>query len=252
MTTLEGTTLEIKRFDSKYNNNNEEENGLFEIPIIIMKSNQDQLPSPINDINENGSKNSVNSSNNNEVQYNKYGFLQTQTQSVSLNNTLILNKKKNKKTSNDNLNNSTASSLAISNNNSSIQLNNSNGQNYVNMKEIIQNTPVEYFAEHLPNEVIRSREMKWFEMLNNYDEWMSKRFNKVKQRCRKGIPQSMRYRAWLYLTNANVYKTEMNRKVNGDYYLKCLTSQNVDLKCIEEIKRDLHRQFPCNSFFFFY
>ena len=209
-----------------------------------MKSN-DQLVAPSNN-NDDESKNSLNS-NNNEVQYNKYGFLQQhQHQSSSLNNTLILNNNNNK--NKKNLNSSIASSIATtSNNNSSIQLSNGGGgQNYVNMKEIIQNTPVEYFAEQLSNEIVRSREMKWFDMLNNYDEWMSKRFNKVKQRCRKGIPQSMRYRAWLYLTNANVYKTEMNKKINGDYYLKCLNSQSVDLKCIEEIKRDLHRQFPCN------
>jgi len=105
---------------------------------------------------------------------------------------------------------------------------------------------VENFAEHLPIEVIRSRESKWIEMLENFDEWMDRRFKKIKSRCRKGIPQSMRSRAWMHLTHAHALK------INKPFYYKnCLENvKKVEVnKYIEDIKKDLHRQFPSHEIF---
>lgn len=115
-----------------------------------------------------------------------------------------------------------------------------------NLKDYIQNTDVEEFAEQLPVDVIRSRETKWIDMLKSFDEWMDKRFRKVKSRCRKGIPQSMRSRAWMHLSGAVTEKSK-----RPSYYGDCLQNlKNVDVaRYIEDIKKDLHRQFPGHEIF---
>lgn len=90
-----------------------------------------------------------------------------------------------------------------------------------------------YSTEEVPIEVLRQREAKWLEMLNSWDKWMAKKHKKVcllnvnvgckdwndivsngaekqvKERCQKGIPPSLRGRAWLYLTGGKV-KREQN------------------------------------------
>lgn len=83
-------------------------------------------------------------------------------------------------------------------------------------------------------------------MLRNFDEWMSKRFKKIKSRCRKGIPQSMRSKAWMHLTGAVLLK-----KQKPNYYKECLENRNrVEIgKYVEDIKKDLHRQFPSHEIF---
>jgi hypothetical protein len=104
-------------------------------------------------------------------------------------------------------------------------LNSSSAQQPQNLKDYLQNSDVEQFSEHTPIKVIRERERKWMEMLSNYDEWMRKRFKKVRSRCRKGIPQSMRSKAWMYLTGAILAK---ERRPN--YYVECLENKsNVDI-----------------------
>ena len=94
--------------------------------------------------------------------------------------------------------------------------------------------------------VIQQRELKWVDMLRNFDEWMSKRFKKIKSRCRKGIPQSMRSIAWMHLTGAVLLK-----KQKPDYYKECLENpKRVEIgKYVEDIKKDLHRQFPSHEIF---
>lgn len=98
-------------------------------------------------------------------------------------------------------------------------------------------------AEEIPIDVLRQREAKWLEMLNSWDKWMSKKHNKVKERCQKGIPPSLRGRAWLYLTGAKV-KREQNK---GKF--EELDNQPGDPKWVDVIERDLHRQFPFHEMF---
>lgn len=115
-----------------------------------------------------------------------------------------------------------------------------------NLKDYLQNTDVEEFAEKLPIKVIQSREVKWMEMLEKFDEWMRRRYPKILSRTRKGIPQSMRAKAWLCLTGALVLKQKAPTR-----YMDCLQNkQNVDItRCVEDIKKDLHRQFPSHELF---
>uniref|UniRef100_A0A673HIA7 TBC1 domain family member 10A-like n=1 Tax=Sinocyclocheilus rhinocerous TaxID=307959 RepID=A0A673HIA7_9TELE len=98
-------------------------------------------------------------------------------------------------------------------------------------------------AQEVPLEVLRHREAKWLDMLNHWDKWISKRFKKVRLRCQKGIPPSLRGRAWLYLSGGKV-KREQN---SGKF--KELDSMDGDPKWVDVIERDLHRQFPFHEMF---
>ena len=48
-------------------------------------------------------------------------------------------------------------------------------------------------------ELQRRREQKWLEMIRSWDMYMLKNYKKVRERCRKGIPTSIRAQAWLHL-----------------------------------------------------
>ncbi|CAL8274579.1 unnamed protein product [Lota lota] len=92
-------------------------------------------------------------------------------------------------------------------------------------------------------EVARQREMKWLEMFGNWDKWVKHRFQKVKIRCRKGIPSSLRSKAWQLLSNsqdlldANLGKFEELEREPGE------------AKWLDIIEKDLHRQFPFHEMF---
>ncbi|XP_030292193.1 TBC1 domain family member 10A-like [Sparus aurata] len=98
-------------------------------------------------------------------------------------------------------------------------------------------------AEEVPIQVLREREAKWLEMLNSWDKWMAKKHKKVKERCQKGIPPSLRGRAWLFLTGGKV-----RREQNQGKFLE-LDNQPGDPKWVDIIERDLHRQFPFHEMF---
>ncbi|XP_034048477.1 TBC1 domain family member 10A [Thalassophryne amazonica] len=95
----------------------------------------------------------------------------------------------------------------------------------------------------VPTEVLRQRETKWLDMLNNWDKWMAKKHKKVKLRCQKGIPPSLRGRAWLYLTGGKVKREQNHGKFQE------LDNQSGDPKWLDIIERDLHRQFPFHEMF---
>ncbi|KAI1900753.1 hypothetical protein AGOR_G00053130 [Albula goreensis] len=98
-------------------------------------------------------------------------------------------------------------------------------------------------AQDIPPEVLRQREGKWLDMLNNWDKWMAKRHKKVRLRCQKGIPPALRGRAWLYLSGGKV-KREQNR---GKF--EELDSQAGDPMWLDVIEKDLYRQFPFHEMF---
>lgn len=171
------------------------------------------------------------------LKFNKYGFAQANKV-----NEQILNAE-NKSNGNANHNNHTENNDLDESRSSS-----SKTEKVVvtNLKDYIQNTDVEEFSEKLPIKVIQERELKWVDMLANFDEWMSKRFKKIKSRCRKGIPQSMRAKAWMHLTGAVLLKQQ-----KPNYYAECLANpRHVEIgKYVEDIKKDLHRQFPSHEMF---
>ncbi|KAK7499055.1 hypothetical protein BaRGS_00009602 [Batillaria attramentaria] len=97
--------------------------------------------------------------------------------------------------------------------------------------------------KRIPPEVLRKRELKWLDMFENWEKWMSKRFKKVKDRCRKGIPPALRARAWQYLCGGK-FQMEHNQG-RFDEYLR----HSGDPKNIDDITKDLHRQFPNHEMF---
>ncbi|XP_076845210.1 TBC1 domain family member 10A [Brachyhypopomus gauderio] len=98
-------------------------------------------------------------------------------------------------------------------------------------------------AQDVPPEVLRQREVKWLDMLSHWDKWINKRFNKVRLRCQKGIPPSLRGRAWLYLSGGKVKRERNSEK------FKELDNMEGDPKWMDVIERDLHRQFPFHEMF---
>ena len=110
---------------------------------------------------------------------------------------------------------------------------------------------MEEFAATVPIKVIQLRELKWLEMLDHFDEWMKKRYGKILSRARKGIPQSMRAKAWLHLTGVFLLKKQKQQSAQVDYYAECLQNRRgADIaRYVEDIKKDLHRQFPSHEMF---
>lgn len=92
-------------------------------------------------------------------------------------------------------------------------------------------------------DIIRKREVKWVEMFENWEKWMTKRFKRVRARCRKGIPPSLRARAWQYLCGSK-FLMDQNQGKFEEYLDK-----SGDPKWIEDIHKDLHRQFPLHEIF---
>uniref|UniRef100_A0A673N5D2 TBC1 domain family member 10A-like n=1 Tax=Sinocyclocheilus rhinocerous TaxID=307959 RepID=A0A673N5D2_9TELE len=97
--------------------------------------------------------------------------------------------------------------------------------------------------DNIPPDVLRQREAKWLDMLTSWDKWMAKKHKKVKLRCQKGIPPSLRGRAWLYLSGGKVKKEQNQGKFQE------LDSQPGDPKWLDVIEKDLHRQFPFHEMF---
>ncbi|XP_040828953.1 TBC1 domain family member 10B [Ochotona curzoniae] len=95
----------------------------------------------------------------------------------------------------------------------------------------------------VPVDVARQRELKWLEMFNSWDKWLLRRFQKVKLRCRKGIPSSLRAKAWQYLSNSK----ELLEQNPGKF--EELERAPGDPKWLDVIEKDLHRQFPFHEMF---
>ncbi|XP_070582869.1 TBC1 domain family member 10B [Erythrolamprus reginae] len=95
----------------------------------------------------------------------------------------------------------------------------------------------------IPVDVARQRELKWLDMFSHWDKWLSRRFQKVKLRCRKGIPSSLRAKAWQLLSNSKDLLDQNPGKFED------LERQPGDPKWLDVIEKDLHRQFPFHEMF---
>lgn len=95
----------------------------------------------------------------------------------------------------------------------------------------------------VPVQVQWKRELKWRDMLENWERYMAKRFKKVRDRCRKGIPSSMRAKAWQYLSGGNFLMESYKGKFTE------LDQHPGDPRWVDDIRKDLHRQFPQHEMF---
>lgn len=80
-------------------------------------------------------------------------------------------------------------------------------------------------------------------MLSHWEKYMTKHYKKVRERCRKGIPPSLRPRAWLYLCGGQ-FLMEQSKGLYDD-----LCKREGDPRWVDDIKKDLHRQFPYHEMF---
>ncbi|XP_029462653.1 TBC1 domain family member 10B [Rhinatrema bivittatum] len=92
-------------------------------------------------------------------------------------------------------------------------------------------------------DISRQRELKWLDMFSHWDKWLVRRFQKVKLRCRKGIPSSLRAKAWQFLSNSK----ELLEKNPGKF--EELERCPGEPKWLDVIEKDLHRQFPFHEMF---
>ncbi|KAI1286200.1 TBC1 domain family member 10A [Halotydeus destructor] len=98
----------------------------------------------------------------------------------------------------------------------------------------------------VPARKLKRRESKWLHMLVNEKTWSKyvvKRYKKVRNRCRKGIPHAVRGKAWLYLCGGH----KQMRKEAGLF--DRLDHEPGDEIINDEITKDLHRQFPSHQIF---
>ena len=65
-------------------------------------------------------------------------------------------------------------------------------------------------------DVLRSREMKWLEMCRNWKYWSTTGVKKLRDRCRKGIPDSMRGEAWQCLVGSAVTRYRYSKAYVAD------------------------------------
>lgn len=89
----------------------------------------------------------------------------------------------------------------------------------------------------------REREAKWLKMLDNWDEWIEHRRPKLKDRCRKGIPPSLRGRAWQRLCGSK----ELLEQNPGEFE-ELVSKPDSDI-VINVIDKDLDRTFPSHVLF---
>ena len=82
---------------------------------------------------------------------------------------------------------------------------------------------------------------KWNYMLTNYEEFNKNHFGKLKERVRKGIPDSIRGYAWQKIINLDeFYKKELFQSLND---------QPIDNNLEQVILKDIDRTFPQCTFF---
>ena len=89
--------------------------------------------------------------------------------------------------------------------------------------------------------LINSRTEKWIYMLEHYDLFSTKKFSKLKQRTRKGIPDNLRSNVWqLFGEMKKYYKKDLFDKIS---------KEKLDEDTEETIIKDLDRTYPSCQLF---
>ncbi|CAF1297495.1 unnamed protein product, partial [Didymodactylos carnosus] len=132
-----------------------------------------------------------------------------------------------------------------------------NGNDYRDKSEVVDRygffvTPEELNSEEpIDRTVLRRREQKWLDMFSSWDIYIRDKFDKLKQRCRKGIPPALRGRAWFYLSSAEFRRKRAEQEFNFEIknvfglYSTKLPTANV----LYDIEKDLARSFPDHEMF---
>jgi hypothetical protein len=97
--------------------------------------------------------------------------------------------------------------------------------------------------------VARRREQKWLAMFSHWSLFIESRFDKVKERCRKGIPASVRGQAWYHLSAAKYRQENADKNCSTGNLFKFYLTQTIDPRVLDDIKKDLARSFPDHEMF---
>jgi hypothetical protein len=92
---------------------------------------------------------------------------------------------------------------------------------------------------------LRRREKKWIKMTSSTQAWnlyFTKHHKTLSSRVRKGIPPSIRPKAWFYLCSAVSLQKDQNT-------FEGLCKQEGNKKYLHDIEKDLHRNFPTHELF---
>ncbi|XP_057707248.1 uncharacterized protein tbc1d10c [Corythoichthys intestinalis] len=92
-------------------------------------------------------------------------------------------------------------------------------------------------------QLVRQREAKWINIMDQWQSILLKKTNMVKVQCQKGIPTSLRAKCWPLLCGAT------NRMKHNKQLFQSLDSQVALQKWVDIINRDLDRQFPFHEMF---
>lgn len=87
---------------------------------------------------------------------------------------------------------------------------------------------------------------KWNKMLGNFQEYYKNNYNKLKERTRKGIPDSLRGLIWQLFANVSKYR---NNQDFTEVYNNLSTDEESDLETEAVILRDIDRTFPKHTLF---
>ncbi len=103
--------------------------------------------------------------------------------------------------------------------------------------------------ESVKASVARRREQKWLDMFANWSSFIESRFDKVKARCRKGIPPSVRGQAWYHLSAAKYRRENADSNCSTGSVFNFYLTQTPASHVLEDIKKDLARSFPDHEMF---
>ena len=83
-------------------------------------------------------------------------------------------------------------------------------------------------------------------MLSNFEQFQKTRYSKLKERTRKGIPDSLRGLIWQIFADVDKYRNDdsLTNVYNG-----LVNEEESDLETESVILRDIDRTFPKHSFF---
>jgi hypothetical protein len=103
--------------------------------------------------------------------------------------------------------------------------------------------------ESVKASVARRREQKWLDMFARWSSFIESRFDKVKTRCRKGIPPSVRGQAWYHLSAAKYRHENADRNCPTGSLFNFYLTQTPASHVLEDIGKDLARSFPDHEMF---
>lgn len=103
----------------------------------------------------------------------------------------------------------------------------------------------EFYIKNIDGSRVIRREVKWANMTADWSSTHSKMSQKIKDRCRKGIPSKLRGVAWQLLLGS---RKEMVDSANAGVY-EALKKKKMDTEVQGIIERDLARTFPTHVLF---